>query len=347
MVKEKDESQHSSLSGILADIKNSLGLIVVAEAGFGKSYGVATVIAEALKDQNFTVIILSPSTIWSRKLWSGQYVKVGTYEFNPIVETKETDVHVVPFLREAIHINLDKKWMYNRSLWFESLLNSKQSLLFEIKYKNGRRIKAFESLVIQYLYNMQEKAIEENADYSHHYLIVLEEMQNSFGTYSLNDDQSLDLLTVFTQSRSDALIHYVGIGQRLNDISAKVVERLKPFVGLTLGENSLRKIKSQLPEKYKKRVQNLPKRHWIYLNGLDTPEIELPEFKRITPPIQIKPPIPKEQAKLKEKSFFEKLLNGLIAFPLKPNHSVYDETEESETELEEDLGLLNDEDHLW
>jgi len=97
----------------------------------------------------------------------------------------------------------------------------------------------------------------------------------------MNSDDSLDLMTLFTQSRSDANIHYIGIGQRLNDISCKVVERLRPFTGLTLGENSLRKLKAMISDdETKKRIQQLPKRHWIYLDGKQNPEIEIPEYKK-------------------------------------------------------------------
>jgi hypothetical protein len=288
-----NESVHSdfSLAAVLADIKEHLGIITVAEAGHGKSFAVASMVQQALKDSNLSVIVLSPSTIWRRKLWSGKYVKVGTADFNPIQEITKTEIESVPFLRNAVHVNLDKKWSYVKNQWLEGLLQSKESLLFEIKYRNGRRIKAFESLIIQRLYEMQERRIEANPNYNHHYLIVLEEIQNSFGTYSMNSDDSLDLMTIFSQSRSDANIHYIGIGQRLNDISTKVIERLRPFIGLTLGENSLRKIKSQLPDELKDRVQQLPKRHWLYLDGKTNPEIEIPEFKRTNPPVQIKPPI--------------------------------------------------------
>ena len=160
------------------------------------------------------------------------------------------------------------------------MLQSKQHLLFEVKYRNGRRIKAFESLVLSNIYEMQEQELDSNPQYSHHYIIVFEEIQNSFGTFSMNTDDSLELMTIFTQSRSDANIHYIGIGQRLNDISTKVIERFRPVIGLTLGENSLRKIKSQLPDNLKQRVQELPQRHWIYLNGSTNPEFIVPLFKK-------------------------------------------------------------------
>src|SRR4030067_2498249 len=296
---KENETQHSgfSVSELIRDVKEHLGLILVAEAGHGKSFTAFTLAKQAMKDKDTTVIVLSPSTIWKRKFGAIQFVKVGTTAFTPIIPSEETNVEVVPFLRDAIHVNLDKKWSYVKSEWLEELLRSKQHLLFEIKYRNGRRIKAFESVVLQFIYEMQEKQIDQNPDYAHHYLIVLEEIQNSFGTYSMNSDDSLDLMTIFTQSRSDAQIHYIGIGQRLNDISTKVIERLRPFVGLTLGENSLRKIKSQLPEHLKERVQQTPKRHWLYLDGKENPEVVIPEFKKEGKPTQLKPKIPEQPQK--------------------------------------------------
>ena len=126
----------------------------------------------------------------------------------------------------------------------------------------------------------------------------------------MNSDDSLDLMTIFTQSRSDANIHYIGIGQRLNDISCKVIERLRPFIGLTLGENSLRKIKSQLPEDLKDRVQQLPKRHWFYLDGKENPEIVIPEYRKEGKPTQLKPSI-SEQPQTQKLTLGQKLKKWL------------------------------------
>ncbi len=181
---------YEAIHSILEDIKNHLGVILASEAGHGKSFSAAQIIKTALLDPDITVICLSPSKIWSRKLWSGYAVKVGD-TFNPIVVNDKTDIESVQFLRNTIHVNLDKKYSYVKSEWLEKLLSSKQSILFDILYKNGRRIKAFESVVLEYIYNMQSAEIDRDPNYSHHYLIVLEEAQNSFGTYSMNSDDSL------------------------------------------------------------------------------------------------------------------------------------------------------------
>lgn len=312
VVNDPEQRVHTDLqlSELLKDIKNHLGIVLVGEAGHGKSFTAFSLVKEAMKDKDLTVIILSPSTIWKRNYGFIKFVKVGTSVFNPIVPIDETTLETVPWLRDTIHVNLDKKRCYEKSQWFENIVTSNQHFLFEIKYLNGRRIKAFESVVLQVIYRHQEGMMEENPNYNHHYLIVLEEIQNSFGTYSMNSDDSLDLMTVFTQSRSDANIHYIGIGQRLNDISTKVIERLRPMVGLTLGENSLRKIKSQLPEHLKDRVQELPKRHWLYLNGKDNPEIVIPNYRKEGNPVQLFP-LEFEQSLFLHTAKFSLKVNGV------------------------------------
>ena len=352
-----NESQHSglSLAAILEDIKNHLGIVLVAEAGHGKSYTAFSIVKEALKDPNLIVIIMSPSSIWRRNYGAIKCVKVGTSEFNPIVPHEETKLDVTPFLRDTIHIDLDKKWSYIKSQWLEELLQSKQSLLFDIKYKNGRRIKAFESIVLEFLYDMQAAQIDRDPAYKHHYLIVLEEIQNCFGTYSMNSDDSLELFTIFTQSRSDANIHYIAIGQksipkglidyRLNDISCKVVERLRPFIGLTLGENSLRKLKAMMPDpETKARIQQLPKRHWIYLDGKTNPEIEIPLYKKEGHVTYLKPQLVQQLQKPKM-GLMKALLISIFGNPdayMKRHPEQYgNQTQRPQTQQkdnEEDLG---------
>lgn len=256
----------------------------------------------------------------------------------------KTDVDSVPFLRDAIHINLDRKWTYIKSQWLEQLLQSKQSLLFSILYLNGRRIKSFESVVLEYIYKMQVAEIDRNPEYNHHYLVVLEEAQNAFGTYSLNSDDSLELFTLFTQSRSDGFIRYLVLGQRLNDISCKVVERLRVFCGLTLGENSLRKLKSMIPDPATKaRIQQLPKRHWIYLDGKTNSEIEIPIYKKEGRVSYLKPPMP-QPTKPKKKVWLLSLLLQLwknpmlsnqVSKPSQPQNNDDCEEDSEESELDE------------
>jgi len=339
-----------SVQNLINDILEHLGIIIIAEAGHGKSFTAFTIVKEAMLNPDITVIIFSPSTIWRRNFGAINCVRVGTPSFNPIVENEKVSLEPVPILRDTIFINLDKHWKYESDGFLEKLLQSKKHILFEIKYRNGRRIKAFESVVLQYLYEMQEHRLDTLGDYKQHYLVVFEELQNSFGTYSMNTDDSLDLLTIFTQSRSDANIHYVGIGQRLNDISTKIVERLRPFIGLTLGERSLAKVKAMLPEELRTRIQQLPKRHWIYLDGKLDPEIIIPEYKREGKTVYLKPETetwkPEQQ---KPSSVLKDVIKGFFSFifstpkPKKPKGALTRQQIEQTNEEERDEQELNEE----
>jgi len=365
MSKRSETKGFIEVSQILDDILNHLGIIIVAEAGHGKSYTAFTLVKEAMKRKDVTVIVFSPSTVWRRKFGAINCVKVGTSGFNPIQPIEKTEVQKTPFLRDTVWINLDKKWSFHMSTWLKALLDSQQHLLFEIKYKNGRRIKHFESQVLQYLYAKQERYLDVAPYYNHHYIIVFEELQNAFGTYSMNTDNSLELFTVFTQSRSDALIHYIGIGQRLNDISTKICERLRPLVGLTVGENSLRKIRAMLPKHLKQKVQQLPQRTWIYLNGKTNPIIEMPIYHKEGKPFFLKPkpileaPQPKPKPK---QPILDRILGRIFNWKTTPQPKPQPKPRET-TEIEEakedtyeddeeatyadDSALLEDEDTLW
>lgn len=349
MSKERNEWVHSgfTVASIVDDILDHLGIVIVAEAGHGKSYTAFTLVNEAMARKDVSCIIFSPSTIWRRKFGGVNCVKVGTSVFNPIVPRERVQLYQSNLARDTVWVNIDKKWSFQWSSWLKDLLDSKQHLLFEIKYKNGRRIKHFESQILQYLYAKQERQLDINPNYQHHYIVVFEELQNAFGTYSMNSDDSLELLTIFTQSRSDALIHYIGIGQRLNDISTKICERLRPLVGLTVGENSLRKIRSMLPKHLKKTVQQLPQRTWIYLDGKTNPIIEIPKYHKQGKPTFLKPtpkPQPTSHERLIRKVSFKKpslakrILSLLFGYPKIPKvevHHVYNYEEEDDEFVEE------------
>jgi len=327
-------------SEIVNDILEHLGVMICAEAGHGKSFTAFTLAKEAMKRNNITVLVFSPSTVWRRKFGKIACVKVGTRDFNPVRPKEQVELYQTN-LRDTVWINLDKKWCFQPSQWLKELLDSKQDLLFEMKYKNGRRIKHFESQILKYIYARQERNLDINPSYNHHYIIVFEELQNAFGTYSMNSDDSLELLTVFTQSRTDANIHYIGIGQRLNDISTKIVERLRPLIGLTIGERSLRKIRSQLPKHLRETVQQLPKRHWIYLNGKRNPVVEIPTYHREGKVTYLKPKKEKPRTEQpKKKGIFQRIRNAFWIFDTGPQTT---KQTQPNTETEEDREFRKEE----
>ena len=63
-----------------------------------------------------------------------------------------------------------------------------------------------------------------------------------------------------------------------------------------------------MPSKLKSRVQDLPKRHWIYLDGKENPEVVIPEYKAEGVPSQAMPfEVPLMQIERKPPSFVNKL----------------------------------------
>lgn len=292
-----------SVETLISDMKAHLGFIVSAESGHGKSFLSFTLVREAMKPEHKTrVIVFSPSTIWNRKFGSGIYlVKIGTADFSPIVDYDKVKVQTIPNTRDSFFLNTDKKYLFKRSEWLKQLLaDDSKHLILEIHYLNSRKIKYFVSECLKMVYERMKQTLETNPDYDKHILFVLEECQNSYSTYSLTDDVSLETLTILSQGRTDANCHFLGICQRLAEVSTKVTERLRLISGLQIGANSLAKVRSQIPDELKKVVQELPQRTWLYLDGKTNPLFTIPEYHSRGKPFQLKPQTEQPQPQKRE-----------------------------------------------
>jgi hypothetical protein len=75
-------------------------------------------------------------------------------------------------------------------------------------------------------------------------IYIIEEMQNIFGTHSINGRSGGFWLKEVSEGRNYGQ-YMIGLGQRFADISTKVVERTKYFLlGTVSGDNDIKKIKS-------------------------------------------------------------------------------------------------------
>jgi len=71
---------------------------------------------------------------------------------------------------------------------------------------------------------------------------IIEEMQNVFGTYALGQKTGRFNLKLFAEGRNFGMC-FIGIGQRIADISPKAIERRRYFLlGRANGDNDLQKI---------------------------------------------------------------------------------------------------------
>lgn len=124
-------------------------------------------------------------------------------------------------------------------------------------------------------------------------IYMIEEIQNVLGSYSLSGKSGKFWLKEISEGRNYGQ-YVIGLGQRLADISAKVVERTRYFLlGAISGENDANKIKRMVGSERGQRVVDallgLKRGEFLWLDK-DNPEnsmkIYFPEFKQNGKPFE-------------------------------------------------------------
>jgi hypothetical protein len=316
MVKNNDVPVQEGFTcqNLIEDMKKCLGFIASAESGSGKSYLGFSLIRAAMAN-NVRTVIFSPSTIYQRKFGACEnlkLVKVGTSEFSPVQNFDKAEMERVGNGRDAFFLNTDKKYMFERSAWLEKLLNDDSiNLCFEIHYLNSRKAKTFITECLKILFEHGKQKLEENPEYDFHTLAVLEECQNSYGTYNLNDDSALEALSILSMARTDANLHFLAICQRLAETSVKISERLRLISGLQIGFNSLNRVRAQVSLEQREIVQRLPRQTFLYVDGKSNPIFKIPQYNHKGKLEQIFPPIPEQPQPKQKLTFWSFLLHGL------------------------------------
>jgi len=93
----------------------------------------------------------------------------------------------------------------------------------------------------------------------------------------------------------------------------------------------LRKLRAMLPDDLKDRIQQLPQRTWIYLDGKTNPEIRIEPFKKEGKPTMLKPTTPQPQ-KPKKRTFREWLAGLWVGKDVRTGQRPEPERESDESE---------------
>jgi len=113
-------------------------------------------------------------------------------------------------------------------------------------------------------------------------LYIIEEAQNVLGSYSLSGNEGRFWLKILSEGANYGQIFFF-LGQRLSDISAKIVERRRYFlIGATSGDNDLKKLKRMLGnDMLINAVKSLKKGEFIFYDK-DSKNMTLIGFPRFT-----------------------------------------------------------------
>lgn len=143
-----------------------------------------------------------------------------------------------------------------------------------------KNVALIQNLVGQDYYIARESMDKNNGKSEISRIYVLEEIQNSFGSYK----KSAFWLKMWSESRNYSQF-FIGIGQRLSDISTQIVERTKYLLlGSLAGDNDISKLRRAFGREKGERIANvvmgLRKGEflWVDREGEDSMKIYFPQF---------------------------------------------------------------------
>lgn len=123
-------------------------------------------------------------------------------------------------------------------------LPSVPEIICDLKYVDSAMTRmAISEIVMNDFVKMQGLKEQYEGEVPFLNVYVVEEMQNVLGSYSMNGQQGRFWLKEISEGRNFGQI-FIGIGQRLADISTKVVERSRYYLfGAMTGDNDIRKVR--------------------------------------------------------------------------------------------------------
>lgn len=222
-------------------------LMVIGLGGHGKTSASMTLVQHLMKTENFIIKIADSANVWK---W--------TFDKIPFVDVTKR----------------------------QSIPEDEKTLLLDLGFtENKMNISLVENLVRGDYYLQRELMNKNEGQVTVKRIYVIEEIQNVLGSYSLSGNSGEFWLKWTSEGRNYGQ-YLIGIGQRLGDISAKIVERTRYFLlGAISGENDSRKLRSMFISEKGKRVVDvmlgLKKGEFLFLDKENTEnsfKIYFPKF---------------------------------------------------------------------
>ena len=157
------------------------------------------------------------------------------------IETRESNVRVFDTCVNWRY-NFDKVPFLDYSMWMGELPIARD-LIIDLTDPDPLMIKTTIAEIINQDYESKrilKTSLEGKIPYYSYYII--EEMQNVFGSMALGQASGRFIYKTFCEGSNFGMV-FIGLGQRLADISTKIVERRRYFLlGRANGDNDLQKL---------------------------------------------------------------------------------------------------------
>lgn len=183
-----------------------------------------------------------------------------------------------------------------------SVLPTLQDLIVDIGFSDNNDTKTYiGNVVLNDFHKKRAMKMKFNGRIPYLDVYLIEEAQNVLGSYALNGEVGRFWLKIVSECANYGQI-FLFLGQRLADISTKVIERTKYLlIGATSGDNDLQKLKRIGGNRLKDAVQQLKRGEFIFYDR-DTKYMVLigfPLFQQLNKPFEFqKSQTPKGYAKI-------------------------------------------------
>lgn len=181
-----------------------------------------------------------------------------------------------------------------------------ENIIFDIEFEDSERIMQFmgNTVLLDYQENRLKKKMA-NGKLGDYHIYIIEEAQNSLGSYSLSRETYRIWLKMISEA-GNFNMSFVFLGQRASDISTKAIERSQTyFVGKCIGDNNIKKLQrilgsnagvEQLQEPLHEKAKRLKVGEFIFWNGATAWLFQCPKFEDVYPnqrPEVVEPPRPR------------------------------------------------------
>lgn len=225
-------------------------------------------------------------------------------------------------------------------------LRENKDMIFLIECQDMEKISAFMTFIIYWFYRKQYQRAKQNCleTVNEHIWLLAEESHNLLDS-TVIAKKTFNKLRKWQNEFRNLNMHMVCVALRLQDLSAKIRAKMSILTAKVSLDDYQLKVRNLLRNsKYRSEITRLEKGKFVFPETDNI--IETTPFKQNGQPFEYKP-MPKPEPKPK-KGFWQRFKDSFDIGNFETfAKSVYDDSEDMDSELEEDLAFLGEPDEEW